>query len=68
MTSCFEVTEARFPKFPNRKGGLINFLPLKRGGGLFIRERDLNREFTAAYMFNLFLENQPNEICSHLSE
>ena len=35
MTSRFEVTEARFPKFPNIKGGvLINFLPLKRGGGL----------------------------------
>ena len=30
----------------NREGGLINFPPLKRGGGLFERGGGLNRGFT----------------------
>ena len=32
------------------RGGLINFPPLKRGGGL-IREGGLNRGFTIFYLF-----------------
>ena len=34
----------------NREGGLINFPPLKRGGGLL--ERGLNRGFTVVVWFS----------------
>ena len=43
-----------------REGGLIYFLPLKRGGGL-IRERGLNRGFTVLSTMTLMLFRVEND-------
>ena len=52
----------------NREGGLINFLPLKRGGlleggGLFERE-GLNREFTVSLFTGK--RRRPSFIINHI--